>query len=250
MKILVAVKRVIDPYVQVRVRSDGSGVETNNVKMSMNPFDEVAVEGGIRMKEAGQASELIAVTAGPAKSAETLRTAIAMGADRGIQVLTETPPEPLAVAKLLAAIARRESPGLILLGKQAIDDDCNQTAQMLAALLDRPQGTFVSRIARDGDRAEVTREVDGGLETVSFALPAVISVDLRLGEPRYATLPAIMKAKRAPLETLSPEDLGVDASPRLSTLEVTAPPARPAGVVLESVAELVARLRGEAGAIP
>ena len=243
MKVLVAVKRVVDYNVNIRVKADGSGVETANVKMSMNPFDEIAVEQAIRLKEAGSVEEIIAVSIGPSKSQETIRTALAMGADRGILVETDVATEPLAVAKLLKAVVEKEQPGLVLLGKQAIDDDCNQTGQMLAALLNWPQGTFVSKMVLDSDGVNVTREVDGGLEKVGLKLPAVLTVDLRLNEPRYASLPNIMKAKKKPLDTLKPDELGVDVTPRLQTLKVTEPPQRQAGVKVASVAELVNKLR-------
>ncbi|MDX1566059.1 MAG: electron transfer flavoprotein subunit beta/FixA family protein [Phycisphaeraceae bacterium] len=249
MKVLVPVKRVVDYNVNIRVKADGSGVETANVKMSMNPFDEIAVEQAIRLKEAGQAEEIVAVSIGPAKSQETIRTALAMGADRGIHVQTDIETEPLAVAKLLRQLVDKEQPKLVLLGKQAIDDDCNQTGQMLAALLGWAQGTFISRLSFDGDRLDITREVDGGLEKLRLELPAILTVDLRLNEPRYASLPNIMKAKKKPLETLSPDDLGVDISPRLKTLKVTEPPKRKAGVRVNSVAELVEKLRNEAKVI-
>ncbi len=243
MKILVPVKRVIDYNVKPRVRPDGSGVDLANVKMSMNPFDEIAVEEAIRLKERGHATEIVAVSIGPAKAAETLRTALAMGADRAILVETEAEVEPLAVAKLLMAIAQEEQPGLVLLGKQAIDDDCNQTGQMLAALMGRPQGTFASKVVVDGDHVTVTREVDGGLETVRLALPAIITADLRLNEPRYASLPNIMKAKRKPFDTTTPADLGVDATPRLKVLKVVEPSVRQAGEMVGSVDELVGKLK-------
>jgi electron transfer flavoprotein beta subunit len=243
MKVLVAVKRVVDYNVKVRVKADQSGVETANVKMAMNPFDEIAVEEAIRLKEAGKAAELIAVSLGPTAAQETIRTALAMGCDRGILVETGVELQPLAVAKLIAKLAAREQPGLVLLGKQAIDDDANQTGQMLAALLGWPQGTFVSKMAL-GDG-----EVDGGLENLSLKLPAVVTVDLRLNTPRYASLPNIMKAKKKPIETLAPEALGVDATPRLETLKVVEPPRRQAGVKVGSVADLVARLRTEAKVI-
>ncbi len=249
MKVLVAVKRVIDFNVKIRVKSDGTGVETGNVKMSMNPFDEIAVEEGVRMREAGTADELIAVSMGPQKCQETIRTALAMGADRGILVETDAGIEPLAVAKLLKAIAGKESPDLIILGKQAIDDDCNQTAQMLAALLGWGQGTFASNIELGEGKATVTREIDGGLETVAVALPAVVSVDLRLNEPRYASLPNIMKAKKKTIDTMTPEDLGVDAQPRLKILKVEEPQGREVGIMVETVAELVDKLRNEAKVI-
>ncbi len=243
MKILVAVKRVIDYNVNIRVKSDNSGVETANVKMSMNPFDEIAIEEGLKLKEAGAASELIAVSLGPRSCQETIRTAMAMGADRGILVETEEELQPLAVAKLLKELAGREDPGLIILGKQAIDDDANQTGQMLAALLGWPQGTYASKLEIDGDGARVTREIDGGLETVSLVMPAVITTDLRLNTPRYASLPNIMKARTKPIETVTPEELGVDVAPRLVTLKVEEPPKRQAGVIVGSVAELVEKLK-------
>ena len=249
MKVLVPVKRVVDYNVKVRVKSDGSGVETAGVKMSMNPFDEIAVEEAIRLKEKGLAAEIVAVSLGPAACAETLRTALAMGADRGILVETDAALEPLAVAKLLKAIAVRESPGLVILGKQAIDDDMNATGQMLAALLGWPQGTFASRVAIEGETVTVTREVDGGLETVALALPAVVTTDLRLNEPRYASLPNIMKARRKPIETLTPADLGIDPAPRLTLVQVAEPPRRQAGKKVGSVAELVQKLRTEAKVI-
>lgn len=249
MKVLVAVKRVVDYNVNIRVKADGSGVETANVKMSMNPFDEIAVEQAIRLKEAGSVEEIVAVSIGPSKSQETIRTALAMGADRGILVETDVATEPLAVAKLLKAVIEKEQPGLVLLGKQAIDDDCNQTGQMLAALLNWPQGTFVSKMDLESDGVNVTREVDGGLEKVGLKLPAVLTVDLRLNEPRYASLPNIMKAKKKPLDTLKPDELGVDVTPRLQTLKVTEPPQRQAGVKVASVAELVTKLRTEAKVI-
>jgi len=243
MKILVPVKRVIDYNVKPRVKPDGSGVDLANVKMSMNPFDEIAVEEAIRLKEAGHAAEIIAVSIGPAKASETLRTALAMGADRAILVETDAEVEPLAVAKLLKAIVEAEQPGLVLMGKQAIDDDCNQTGQMLAALMGRPQGTFASKLLVEGDHVSVTREVDGGLETVKLALPAIVTTDLRLNEPRYASLPNIMKAKKKPLDTRSPADLGVDIAPRLKTLKVAEPAVRQAGAMVGSVDELVDKLK-------
>ena len=249
MKVLVAVKRVIDFNVKIRVKGDGSGVETANVKMSMNPFDEIAVEEGVRMREAGTASELIAVSLGPQACQETIRTALAMGADRGILVETDLNLEPLAVAKLLAAIAGNESPDLIILGKQAIDDDCNQTGQMLAALLGWGQGTFASGLEFGDAKVTVTREIDGGLETVALTLPAVVTTDLRLNEPRYASLPNIMKAKKKPIDTMTPEDLGVDAAPRLKILKVDEPQGREVGIMVETVAELVDKLRNEAKVI-
>jgi electron transfer flavoprotein beta subunit len=249
MKIIVPVKRVVDYNVKVRVKSDGTGVETSGVKMSMNPFDEIAVEEAVRLKEKGVASEIVAVSMGVAACAETIRTALAMGADRGILVETDAELQPLAVAKLLHAIAAKEQPGLIILGKQAIDDDMGATGQMLAALLGWPQGTFASKVAIEGETATVTREVDGGLETVALSLPAVVTTDLRLNEPRYASLPNIMKARKKPIETVKPADLGVDPAPRLSVLSVAEPPKRVAGVKVGSVAELVAKLRTEAKVI-
>jgi electron transfer flavoprotein beta subunit len=249
MKILVPVKRVVDYNVKVRVKSDGSGVETNGVKMSMNPFDEIAVEEAVRLKEKGVATEIVAVSMGLANCAETIRTALAMGADRGILVETDVELQPLAVAKLLRAIAQKESPGLIIMGKQAIDDDMNATGQMLAALLGWGQGTFASKITIEGDKATVTREVDGGLETVALTLPAIVTTDLRLNEPRYASLPNIMKARKKPIETVKPADLGVDPAPRLTTIKVAEPPKRVAGVKVKSVAELVSKLKTEAKVI-
>ena len=246
MKILVPVKRVVDYNVKVRVKSDQSGVETANVKMSMNPFDEIAVEEAVRIKEAGNAEEIIAVSLGVQQAQETIRTALAMGADRGILVKSDTELEPLAVAKLLKAIVEKEQPDVVILGKQAIDDDSNQTGQMLAALLGWPQGTFASKVVVADDGFEVTREIDGGLETVKLAKPAIITTDLRLNEPRYASLPAIMKAKKKPIEELAPADLGIDVSPRLATLKVVEPPKREAGVKVADVAELVDKLRNEA----
>ena len=249
MKILVAVKRVIDANIKVRVRHDGSGVETANVKMAMNPFCEIAVEEAVRMAEQGVADEVVLVSAGPGPAKETLRTGLAMGADRAIHIVTEETLEPLAVAKLLAAVAAREDPGMILLGKQAIDDDCNQTGQMLAALLGWSQGTFASKITIDGDTMTVTREVDDGLETVALTRPAVVTTDLRLNEPRYATLPNIMKAKKKSIDPLTPDELGVDITPRLEVLRVEEPPARAAGIKLETAAELVDKLVNEAGVL-
>ena len=249
MKILVAVKRVIDPNVKVRIKSDQSGVETANVKMAMNPFDEIALEEAVRLKEAGTATEVVAVSAGAQQAQETLRTALAVGADRGVHILTDVTLEPLIVAKLLRALAERESPDLFILGKQAIDDDSGQTGQMLAALLGWPQGTFAFKVAIENDTATVTREIDGGLETVALTMPAVITTDLRLNEPRYASLPNIMKAKKKPIETFKPEDLGVDVAPHLTTLKVEEPAGRKAGVIVESAAELVAKLRNEAKVI-
>ncbi len=249
MKILVPVKRVIDYNVKVRVKADNSGVELANVKMSMNPFDEIAVEEALRLKEAGTAEEVIAVSIGPAQAQETLRTALAMGADRAILVKTDEAVEPLAIAKILKEIADEEKPGMILLGKQAIDNDCNQTGQMLAALLGWPQGTFASEVKVSDGHVNVTREIDGGLETVRLDLPAVITADLRLNEPRYASLPNIMKAKRKPLDTKEPADYGVDTTRRVTTLKVEEPAKRQAGIIVESVAELVTKLRDEAGVI-
>lgn len=249
MKVLVAVKRVIDYNVKIRVKSDNSGVETANVKMSMNPFDEIAVEEAVRLKESGAATEIVAVSMGPPQCQETLRTAFAIGADRGILVAHDGALEPLAVARLLKAICEDERPDLVILGKQAIDDDCNQTGQMLAALLGWPQGTFASKLTPGDGRAEVTREVDGGLETVALDLPAVVTTDLRLNEPRYASLPNIMRAKRKRIDRKTPADYGVDPAPRLEVLKVAEPPKREAGVKVESIGELVAKLRDEAGAI-
>lgn len=249
MKAFVAVKRVVDYNVKVRVKSDGTGVDIANVKMSMNPFDEIAVEEAVRLKEKGVVTEVIAVSCGDAKSQETLRTAMAIGADRGILVETSEELQPLAVAKLLKALVDKEQPSLIILGKQAIDDDANQTGQMLAALADLPQATFASKVEVAGDKANVTREVDGGLETVSLTLPAVIPTDLRLNEPRYVTLPNIMKAKKKQLDTFKPEDLGVDVKPRLKTLKVSEPPKRGAGIKVPDVATLVDKLKNEAKVI-
>jgi electron transfer flavoprotein beta subunit len=249
MKILVPVKRVVDFNVKVRVKSDGSGIELANTKMSMNPFDEIAVEEATRLKEAGKASEIIAVSCGTAQCQETLRSAMAIGADRAVLVESGTEMQPLAVAKLLQAVVHREQPQLVILGKQAIDDDCNQTGQMLAALLGWGQATCASRLDIDGDRVVVTREVDGGLETLALPLPAIVTTDLRLNEPRYVTLPNIMKAKKKPLETFSPSGLNVDVTPRLKTLRVVEPPRRSAGVRVPDVPALVARLRNEAKVI-
>ena len=249
-KVLVCVKRVVDYNVKVRVKADGSGVDTANVKMSMNPFDEIAVEEAVRLKERGIATEIVAVSCGAAACQETLRTALAIGADRAILVQSEAELQPLAVAKLLAAVVKRESPGLVILGKQAIDDDANQVGQMLAALLDWPQATFASKVEIAEGKATVKREVDGGLETVEMSLPAVITTDLRLNEPRYATLPNIMKAKKKPLDTLDPAGLGVDVTPRLATLEVVEPPKRKGGGRVADVAELVSKLRNEAKVLP
>ena len=245
MKVLVAVKRVIDYNVKPRVKADGSGVDLANVKMSMNPFDEIAVEEAIRLKEKGKATEIVAVSVGPAKAQETLRTALAMGADRAILVQTDdgVEVEPLAVAKILKAIAEAETPGLVLLGKQAISDDSNQTGQMLAALMGRPQGTFANTVEVEGDSVTVKREIDGGLETVKLALPAIVTTDLRLNEPRYASLPNIMKAKSKPLDTKTPADFGVDITPRIATLKVAEPPVRSAGIKVADVDELVAKIK-------
>jgi electron transfer flavoprotein beta subunit len=250
MKVLVSVKRVVDFNVKVRVKADGTGVDTANVKFSMNPFDEIAVEEALRLKEAGKATEVIAVSLGVAQCQETIRTALAMGADRGIHVQTDEELQPLAVAKLLKAVAAKEQPGLIIVGKQAIDDDSNQTGQMLAALLGWPQGTFASKLTLKDGRIEVIREIDGGLETIDLALPALITTDLRLNEPRYASLPNIMKARKKPIETVTPADLGVDAKPRLITVKVEDPPKRKAGVKVKTVAELVDKLKNEAKVIP
>ena len=249
MKVLVPVKRVVDYNVKIRVKADGSGVELANVKMSMNPFDEIAVEEAIRLKEAGIATEIIAVSVGPQQAQETIRTALAMGADRGILVKTDGVVEPLAVAKILKGITAEEQPGLIILGKQAIDDDANQTGQMLAALLGWAQGTFASKIEVSGDKLAVTREIDGGLQSIELKMPAIVTTDLRLNEPRYASLPNIMKAKKKPLDEKTPDDYGVDVTPRLKVLKTTEPPARQAGVKVESVAELVDKLKNEAGVI-
>ena len=249
MKILVPVKRVVDYNVKVRVKSDGTGVDIANVKMSMNPFDEIAVEEAVRLKEKGVATEIIAVSCGDAKCQETLRTAMAIGADRGILVETAEELQPLAVAKLLKALVDKEQPSLVILGKQAIDDDNNQTGQMLAALADLPQATFASKVEVAGDKASVTREVDGGLETLSLTLPAIVTTDLRLNEPRYVTLPNIMKAKKKQLDTVKPEDLGVDVKPRLKTLKVAEPPKRGAGIKVPDVATLVDKLKNEAKVI-
>ncbi|VXB28053.1 electron transfer flavoprotein subunit beta/FixA family protein [Massilia sp. 9I] len=249
MKVLVPVKRVVDYNVKVRVKSDGSGVDIANVKMSMNPFDEIALEEATRLKEAGKVTEVVAVSVGVAQCQETLRTGMAIGADRGILVETSVETEPLAVAKIMKALADKEQPQLIILGKQAIDDDSNQTGQMLAALLGWPQATFASKVVLEDGKVTVTREVDGGLETVALSLPAIVTTDLRLNEPRYVTLPNIMKAKKKPLETIKPEDLGVDVSPRLKTLKVTEPAKRSAGVKVPDVATLVQKLRTEAKVI-
>ncbi|MDR2992019.1 MAG: electron transfer flavoprotein subunit beta/FixA family protein [Burkholderiaceae bacterium] len=249
MKVLVAVKRVVDKDVKVRVKSDQSGVDIANVKMSMNPFDEIAVEEAVRLKEKGVVSEIVAVSCGVAQCQETLRTAMAIGADRGILVQTDVALEPLAVAKLLKALVDKEQPQLVILGKQAIDDDANQTGQMLAALADLPQATFASKVVVEDGKATVTREVDGGLETLSLALPAVMTTDLRLNEPRYVTLPNIMKAKKKQLDTVTPADLGVDVAPRLKTLKVTEPPKRGAGIKVPDVATLLDKLKNEAKVI-
>ena len=249
MKVLVAVKRVIDYNVKVRVKADQTGVEMANVKMSMNPFDEIAVEEAVRLKEAGTAEEIIVVSLGGPQCQETIRTALAMGADWGILVETDAELQPLGVAKALAAVVGREQPGLVILGKQAIDDDANQTGQMLAALLGWAQGTFASNLAFGDGTIDVTREIDGGLETVSLKLPAVVTTDLRLNEPRYASLPNIMKAKKKTIDVITPGDLGVDVAPRLATLKVEAPPTRTAGVIVANVAELVDKLRNEAKVI-
>ena len=249
MKLLVPVKRVVDFNVKVRVRSDGSGVDIANVKMSMNPFDEIACEEAIRLKERGVAAEVVAVSLGEARCSETLRTALAMGADRAILVESAVELQPLAVAKLLAALVAKEQPGLVLMGKQAVDDDANQAVQMLAGLLDWPQATFASKLDLEGGEIRVERETDHGIETLRLPLPAVITTDLRLNEPRYVTLPNIMKAKKKPMETLKPADLGVDVTPRLKYLKFAEPPRRQAGVKLGSVAELVARLKAETGVL-
>ena len=250
MKVLVAIKRVIDFNVKVRVKADGTGVETANVKMSMNPFDEIAVEEAVRLKEKGIATEIVAVSCGPTAAQETLRTALALGADRAILIETTEELQPLAVAKLLRAIVEKEQPKLAILGKQAIDDDSNQTGQMLAALLDWPQATFASKVEIAGEAITVKREIDGGLETIDMKLPAVVTTDLRLNEPRYATLPNIMKAKKKPLETLTPAVLGVDVTPRMKTLKVTEPPKRKGGGRVADVKELVTKLRNEAKVLP
>ena len=249
MKILVPVKRVVDYNVKVRVKADGTGVETANVKMSMNPFDEISCEEAVRLKEAGVATEIVAVSVGPTQCQETLRTALAIGADRAILVETGAEVQPLAVAKILRKLVEKEAPGLVIVGKQAIDDDSNQTGQMLAALLDWPQATFASKVKVAGEGAEVTREVDGGLETIAIKLPAVVTSDLRLNEPRYVTLPNIMKAKKKPLEVTKPEDLGVDVAPRLKTLKVQEPPKRQGGKLVKDVGELVEKLKNEAKVI-
>lgn len=249
MKLIVPVKRVVDYNVKVRVKADGSGVETQGVKMSMNPFDEIAVEEAVRLKEKGVVTEIIAVSMGVAQCAETIRTALAMGADRGVLVETDAELQPLAVAKLLKALVDKEQPQLVIMGKQAIDDDMNATGQMLAALLGWPQGTFASKVVIDAGKLLVTREVDGGLETLELNLPAIVTTDLRLNEPRYASLPNIMKARKKPIETIKPADLGVDPAPRLKTVKVAEPPKRVAGVKVASIAELVAKLKTEAKVI-
>jgi electron transfer flavoprotein beta subunit len=249
MKVLVAVKRVVDFNVKIRVKADGSGVELANVKMSMNPFDEIGVEEAVRLKEAGKASEIVAVSIGPQQAQETIRTALAMGADRGILVKVDGPVEPLAVAKLLKGIVEAEKPGLVILGKQAIDDDCNQTGQMLAALLGWAQGTFASKLEIEGEHAVVTREIDGGLQTLKLKMPLIVTTDLRLNQPRYASLPNIMKAKKKPLEEKTPADYGVDVKPRLKVLSTTEPPRRQAGQRVKTIAELVDKLKNEAGVI-
>jgi electron transfer flavoprotein beta subunit len=249
MKVLVPVKRVVDFNVKIRVKTDGTGVELANVKMSMNPFDEIAVEEAIRLKEAGRVTEIVAVSIGPQQASETIRTALAMGADRGILVKTDGIVEPLAVAKILRNIVEAEQPRLVILGKQAIDDDCNQTGQMLAALLNWPQGTFASKVVIEGETVSVTREVDGGLQTLRLTLPAIVTTDLRLNEPRYASLPNIMKAKKKPIAEKSPADYGVDTAPRLEILKTTEPPARKAGGKVSSVTELVSKLKNEAGVL-
>jgi len=249
MKILVPVKRVVDYNVKIRVKTDGSGVELANVKMSMNPFDEIAVEEALRLKEAGKATEIVCVSIGPAQASETIRTGLAMGADRGILVKTDTLPEPLAVAKILKGVVEAEQPGLVILGKQAIDDDSNQTGQMLAALLGWAQGTFASKLAIEGEEIVVTREVDGGLQTVRLKSPAIITTDLRLNEPRYASLPNIMKAKKKPIDDKTASDYGVDIKPRLEVLKTVEPPRRKAGVKVASVADLIGKLKNEAGVL-
>src|SRR5947209_1922593 len=249
MKLLVPVKRVVDFDIKIRVKSDGSGVELANVKMSMNPFDEIAVEEALRLREKGQASEVVCVSIGPAQATETIRTGLAMGADRGILVKTDRPVEPLAVAKLLKAILDAEQPGLVILGKQAIDDDCNQTGQMLAALSGWPQGTFASKLVIEGDSVLVTREVDGGLQTLKLKAPAIVTTDLRLNEPRYASLPNIMKAKKKPIDEKTPESYGVDIAPRLEVLKTAEPAGRKSGVKVKSVADLVDKLENEPGGL-
>ena len=249
MRILVPVKRVIDPYVNIRVKSDQTGVETENVKMSMNPFCEIAVEEAIRLKESGSCTEIVAVSIGNQSCQETIRTALAMGADRGIHVLTDETLEPISIAKILAKIVEDESPGLVITGKQAIDGDNNQTGQMLAALTSMPQGTFASKIEIDGEKIKVTREIDGGLQTINLNMPAIITTDLRLNEPRYASLPNIMKAKKKPIDQKSPSDYGVDTAPRVKVLKVIEPPKRQAGIKVENIGELVEKLKNEAGVL-
>ncbi len=249
MKIIVPVKRVVDYNVKIRVKSDGSGVELANVKMSMNPFDEIAIEEALRLREAGTATEVIAVSIGPQQAQETIRTALAMGADRGILVKCDDLLEPLAIAKILKGIVDEEQPGLVILGKQAIDDDANQTGQMLSALLGWSQATFASKLEIKGDKAEITREVDGGLQTIEVTMPTILTTDLRLNEPRYASLPNIMKAKKKPMDEKTPADYGVDTTPRLTVVETVAPPARQAGIKVATVAELVDKLRNEAGVL-
>ena len=249
MKILVPVKRVIDPYVNIRVKSDQTGVETENVKMSMNPFCEIAVEEAIRLKESGSCTEIVAVSIGNQSCQETIRTALAMGADRGIHVLTDETLEPISIAKILAKIVEDESPGLVITGKQAIDGDNNQTGQMLAALTSMPQGTLASKIEIDGEKIKVTREIDGGLQTINLNMPAIITTDLRLNEPRYASLPNIMKAKKKPIDQKSPSDYGVDTAPRVKVLKVIEPPKRQAGIKVENIGELVEKLKNEAGVL-
>ena len=249
MKIVVPVKRVIDPYVNIRVKSDQTGVETENVKMSMNPFCEIAVEEAIRLKESGSCTEIVAVSIGNQSCQETIRTALAMGADRGIHVLTDETLEPISIAKILAKIVEEESPGLVITGKQAIDGDNNQTGQMLAALTSMPQGTFASKIEIDGEKIKVTREIDGGLQTINLNMPAIITTDLRLNEPRYASLPNIMKAKKKPIDQKSPSDYGVDTAPRVKVLKVIEPPKRQAGIKVENIGELVEKLKNEAGVL-
>ena len=249
MKILVPVKRVIDPYVNIRVKSDQTGVETENVKMSMNPFCEIAVEEAIRLKESGSCTEIVAVSIGNQSCQETIRTALAMGADRGIHVLTDETLEPISIAKILAKIVEEETPGLVITGKQAIDGDNNQTGQMLAALTSMPQGTFASKIEIEGEKIKVTREIDGGLQTINLNMPAIITTDLRLNEPRYASLPNIMKAKKKPIDQKSPSDYGVDTAPRVKVLKVIEPPKRQAGIKVENIGELVEKLKNEAGVL-
>jgi electron transfer flavoprotein beta subunit len=249
MKILVPVKRVVDYNVKIRVKSDGSGVELANVKMSMNPFDEIAVEEALRLRERGEASEIICVSIGPPQAAETIRNGLAMGADRGILVKTDRTTEPLAVAKILKAIVEQEQPGLVIMGKQAIDDDCNQTGQMLAALTGWPQGTFASKLVLEGDHVLITREVDGGLQTVRLKTPAIVTTDLRLNEPRYASLPNIMKARKKPIDEKTPDAYGIDLSPRLEVLRTAEPAGRKAGVTVKTVSELVDKLKNEMGVI-